>query len=175
MGLLQVAAINAAMSSLIKTITVQPAYLHLIKACMHALLPFAGHTQNQPNRRTGLRHGAAHRHARAVEREGDRLRGRAVLPKQARGGAPCHRHLVRFVLSCWCTHDGGDLFLYASYSSTTHTILFPPHSPCLFGAIMYPLTGLQMDTTRFLKFLGILIVESYAAAGFGMVRTDLGI
>ena len=40
---------------------------------------------------------------------------------------------------------------------------------------MYPLTGLQMDTTRFLKFLGILIVESYAAAGFGMVRTDLGI
>lgn len=38
---------------------------------------------------------------------------------------------------------------------------------------MYPLTGLQMNTARFLKFLGILIVESYAAAGFGMVRMDL--
>jgi len=45
--------------------------------------------------------------------------------------------------------------------------------PCLFGAIMYPLTGLNREPIRFLKFLSILIVESYASAGLGMAVGSL--
>lgn len=61
--------------------------------------------------------------------------------------------------------------IYDGLNISSRTYKCPyKHSPCLFGVIMYPLAGLQMNTSRFLKFLGILIVESYAAAGFGMVR-----
>jgi hypothetical protein len=37
----------------------------------------------------------------------------------------------------------------------------------LFSSIV-TLAGLQMTTRKFLTFLGVLIIESYAAAGFGM-------
>lgn len=67
-------------------------------------------------------------------------------------------------------HDCGSFRLPPELDKSHTASPTHPNSPCLFGAIMYPLTGLQMNTARFLKFLGILIVESYAAAGFGMVR-----
>ena len=62
------------------------------------------------------------------------------------------------------TYGPGPYFLSKLAAELPVTALFP----CLFGAIMYPLAGLQMKSDKFLKFLGILIVETFAAAGFGM-------
>ena len=62
------------------------------------------------------------------------------------------------------SYGTGPYFLSKLAAELPVTALFP----CLFGIVMYPLAGLQYNTGKFLKFLGILIVESYAAAGFGM-------
>lgn len=168
MGLLQVAAINSAMSSLIKTITVRATRRHMCmnaRTAYHRLIHPLTHHPPQTHKHAGLHQGAAHRDARAVQREGRELRPGALLPLQAGGGAARHGALVRsFVHSGMETRPHFAL-IYSLLPQHQHA-----HSPVLFGCIMYPLAGLQMNTTRFLKFLGILVVESYAAAGFGMVR-----
>ena len=130
MGLLQVAAINSAMSSLIKTITVRERRVCVQRGndgdcqCSAVFLPSPLYTcpapPSNPNHTpetTGLHQGAAHRHPRAVERERGELRPGPVLPLQDGGGAARHRALVRAMLCCvWCrcrhhssTKGGGGL------------------------------------------------------------------
>ncbi|GMH35135.1 hypothetical protein BSKO_03003 [Bryopsis sp. KO-2023] len=40
--------------------------------------------------------------------------------------------------------------------------------PAAFGAIVYPMCGLNKDPRRFAKFMAILVVESFASAGVGL-------
>jgi hypothetical protein len=63
------------------------------------------------------------------------------------------------------SYSAGAYFLSKLAAELPFTALFP----CLFGALVYPLAGLQASPARFLRFLGTLILESYAAAGLGMV------
>lgn len=40
--------------------------------------------------------------------------------------------------------------------------------PAIFGAIVYPLTGLNPKPSRFLKFLGVVTLESFSSAALGL-------
>jgi len=99
MGLMQVAAINCAMSSLVKTLTLFP------------------------------------KERLIVQRE------------QAKGS---YHTTPYFLAKLAAELPVGSLF------------------PLMFGALMYPLTGLHASFTRFAKFCGILVLESFTSQALGL-------